>query len=173
MCVCERQKERECVCVCEREREREAANTDVWRAQLLQEGAQAQEKDSMEMMQVSFQPLFAIDRLHTVWDSRLTRRGTTHSRDLSGRGAARAEDAQGTPTQSHISPTILVYKDNWRLGPFETRKVHIINPDLSQKSHVASFPVENSVTRGSGTEESLPSLVRLIDFCITQLQARE
>ena len=28
-----------------------------------------------------------------------------------GRGAARAEDAQGTPTQSHISPSILVYED--------------------------------------------------------------
>ena len=30
---------------------------------------------------------------------------------FSGRGAARAEDAQGTPTQSHISPSILVYED--------------------------------------------------------------
>ena len=29
-----------------------------------------------------------------------------------GRGTARAEDAQGTPTQSHISPSILVYEDN-------------------------------------------------------------
>ena len=29
----------------------------------------------------------------------------------SGLGAARAEDAQGTPTQSHISPSILVYAD--------------------------------------------------------------
>jgi len=28
-----------------------------------------------------------------------------------GRGAARAEDAQGTSTQSHISPSILVYED--------------------------------------------------------------
>jgi hypothetical protein len=28
-----------------------------------------------------------------------------------GRGAARAEDAQGTPTQSHISPSILVYEE--------------------------------------------------------------
>ena len=28
-----------------------------------------------------------------------------------GRGAARAEDAQGTPTQSHIPPSILVYED--------------------------------------------------------------
>ena len=30
---------------------------------------------------------------------------------LSGWGTARAEDAQGTPTQSHISPSILVYED--------------------------------------------------------------
>ena len=28
-----------------------------------------------------------------------------------GRGAARAEHAQGTPTQSHVSPSILVYDD--------------------------------------------------------------
>ena len=27
------------------------------------------------------------------------------------RGTARAEDAQGTPTQSHISPSILVYEE--------------------------------------------------------------
>ena len=31
--------------------------------------------------------------------------------DLSGRGTTRAEDAQGTPTRSHISPSILVYED--------------------------------------------------------------
>ena len=30
---------------------------------------------------------------------------------LSGRGTARAEDAQGTPTQSHISPSIPVHED--------------------------------------------------------------
>jgi len=30
---------------------------------------------------------------------------------FSGRGAARAEDAQGTPTQSHTSPSILVYEE--------------------------------------------------------------
>ena len=29
----------------------------------------------------------------------------------SGRGAARAEDAQETPTQSHKPPSILVYED--------------------------------------------------------------
>ena len=28
------------------------------------------------------------------------------------RGTARAEDAQGTPTQSHISPSILGYEDS-------------------------------------------------------------
>jgi len=28
-----------------------------------------------------------------------------------GRGAARAEDAQGTPTQSHVSPSIVVNED--------------------------------------------------------------
>ena len=28
-----------------------------------------------------------------------------------GMGTTRAEDAQGTPTQSHISPSILVYED--------------------------------------------------------------
>ena len=29
-----------------------------------------------------------------------------------GRVTARAEDAQGTPTQSHILPSMLVYQDN-------------------------------------------------------------
>ena len=29
----------------------------------------------------------------------------------SGGGTTRAEDAQGTPTQSHIPPSILVYED--------------------------------------------------------------
>ena len=33
------------------------------------------------------------------------------SRDRSGRGTARAEDAQGTPTQSNRSPSTLVYED--------------------------------------------------------------
>ena len=37
--------------------------------------------------------------------------GLLGSTDLSGRGTTIAEDAQGTPTQSHISPSILVYED--------------------------------------------------------------
>ena len=32
-------------------------------------------------------------------------------RHYRGRGAARAEDAQGIPTQSRVSPSILVYAD--------------------------------------------------------------
>jgi len=34
----------------------------------------------------------------------------THSRHLSGRGSARAEDARGTPTKNHPSPSILEYE---------------------------------------------------------------
>ena len=37
--------------------------------------------------------------------------GDTGSWGISGRGTTSAEDAQGTPTQSHISPSILVYED--------------------------------------------------------------
>jgi len=36
---------------------------------------------------------------------------STDFRSSHGRGSARADDAQGTPTQSHISPSI-VYEDN-------------------------------------------------------------
>ena len=35
----------------------------------------------------------------------------------SGRGAARAEDAPGTPIQSHISPSILVHEDKVPSNP--------------------------------------------------------
>ena len=37
----------------------------------------------------------------------------------SGRGTTRAEDAQGTPTQSHISPSIRVYEEeSFRMKTF-------------------------------------------------------
>jgi len=39
-----------------------------------------------------------------------------------GRGTTRAKDAQGTPTQSHISPSIPVYKD-YSSNPFAVRCV--------------------------------------------------
>jgi len=37
---------------------------------------------------------------------------TTNSWDLSGKGTKRAENVQGTPTQSHLSSSILVYEDH-------------------------------------------------------------
>ena len=53
--------------------------------------------------------------------------GTLHSLIDSGRGATRAEDAQGTPTQSHISPSILVYENEEKnplaLTPLEARLI--------------------------------------------------
>ena len=36
--------------------------------------------------------------------------GGDRRRDGWGRGTARAEDAHGTPTQSHVSPSLLVYE---------------------------------------------------------------
>ena len=47
----------------------------------------------------------------------------------SERGTARAEDAQGTPTQSHISPSILVYEDS-TVSAVPTR-VRVPEPQLA------------------------------------------
>ena len=51
------------------------------------------------------------------WSTQRSTRGNMAKSDhlsvgLSGRGTTRAEDAQGTPTQSHMSPSILVYEEN-------------------------------------------------------------
>jgi len=56
----------------------------------------------------------------------------------SGMGTARAEDAQRTPTQSHISPTILVYGEN------ETfREEHVGDQELNV--HVRMRPFQPNV----------------------------
>ena len=62
---------------------------------------------------------------------------------ISGRGTTRAEDAQGTPTQSHTSPSILVYADKSITDPgvFRNRNSH-----------------------GSRTSPSLTSLTRMVNF---------
>ena len=55
---------------------------------------------------------------------------------LSGRGSARAEDARGTPTQSHISPSILEYTkidDNGQaraLCSWPVGSLHLVAPFL-------------------------------------------
>jgi len=46
----------------------------------------------------------------------------------SGGGFTKAEDAQGTPTQSHVSPSILVYEDNEK--PSTADRVRHISPHL-------------------------------------------
>jgi len=74
-------------------------------------------------------------------------------RDLSGRGAARAEDAQGTPTQSHISPSILVYEDKGYVvylvmhdsgfsggtNPARCRPHPVTNPAADQSTALSTF----------------------------------
>jgi len=49
-------------------------------------------------------------------------------------GTTRAEDAQGTPTQSHISPSILVYEDE--TNPHPTRVKRFITCERSHSRYV-------------------------------------
>ena len=49
--------------------------------------------------------------------------GECTSQGFSGRGTARAEDAQAAPTQSHISPSILVYED--KTGPEQVERLDL------------------------------------------------
>jgi len=52
-----------------------------------------------------------LDLSRGVIDSGLVGSTDFHSsHPQAGRGTTRAEDAQGTPTQSHISPSIVVYE---------------------------------------------------------------
>ena len=61
-----------------------------------------------------------------------------------GRGATRAEDAQGTPTQSHTSPSIQVYEHKPLLQPHISQSIlvyehkSLVKPDQFQKnpSHI-------------------------------------
>jgi len=43
-------------------------------------------------------------------------------------GTTRAEDAQGTPTQSHISPILLVYEDNPREAGLDPSRFNLSTP---------------------------------------------
>ena len=51
----------------------------------------------------------------------------TRESKICGRGTTRAEDAQGTPTQSHISPSILVNED------YSDRKQHDLHPSSAYR----------------------------------------
>jgi len=56
-----------------------------------------------------------------------------------GRVAARAEDAQGTPTQSHISPSILSYEDKTSQGVPSWLETLIQSNCLRTPAHVVNF----------------------------------
>ena len=62
--------------------------------------------------------------------------------EFSGRGAARAEDAQGTPTQSHISPSVLVYEEKRRVT---LRRVGQLGPDLRSQQNLNPKPQTQKV----------------------------
>jgi len=83
-------------------------------------------------------------------------RGLPHSGlcgQLSGRGTATAEDAQGTPTQSHVSPSILVYEEQIcrasytaSTTPFSSRCAPTgrWSADTSSRSEVHTLPPSRS-----------------------------
>ena len=84
----------------------------------------------------------------------------------SGGGAARAEDAQGTPTQSHISPSILVYEDKLillQLGAPPPVSRHAPPPPTAAPAPAVPRPCKNNCfTETCGGSEA-GSYLRLID----------
>ena len=61
------------------------------------------------------------------------RRGVTPSWDLSGRGTTREEDAPGTPTQSHLSPSILVHEEKTVINDFAWIRSHLAREDAGMR----------------------------------------
>ena len=88
-----------------------------------------------------------------------------------GRGTTRAEDAQGTPTQSHISPSILVYEGYvWcRVSCTEHGRDEVGGAAMHavMAGHISDIAL---CVTCRGTEAG--SYLRLIDSCITQLKAQ-
>jgi len=65
---------------------------------------------------------------------------STSDRLRVGRGSTRAEDAQGTPTQSHISPSILVYEEELLIRAlfFRGGPTQVMSGQMEQ-GHVTQF----------------------------------
>jgi len=69
------------------------------------------------------------------------------------RGAARAEDAQGTPTQSHVSPSILVYEGNTpKDSNFDTSLPGYPGRDVPRRVWSVFFRLEYHSTLGSSNK---------------------
>ena len=82
--------------------------------------------------------------------------------ELSGRGTTRAEDAQGTPAQSHISPSILGYEDKHQEPPFliDTTSHFCQHPTLTNTTVVKTANTECDsplLTPTRGSESYLPA----------------
>ena len=71
--------------------------------------------------------------------------------NLSGRGAARAEDAQGTPTQSHISPSMLVYEDNRQTAP----RTHMECTTITSHPQLTCFAIPKAESASSRKKRKL------------------
>ena len=63
----------------------------------------------------------------------LIRSATGDDRLRVGRGVARAEDAQGTPTQSYISPSRLVSEEKYRLALSLSELMVVSSPKLTME----------------------------------------
>ena len=87
-----------------------------------------------------------------------------------GRGTARVEDAQGTPTQSHISPSMLVYEDKPGCFPsmleYEDKLgyFHVEDPQTSRRPETGGEHQHRMLIRQVGT-----LLVFLLLFCFVTL----
>ena len=67
----------------------------------------------------------------------------------SGRGTAKAEDAQGTPTQSHISPSILAYKENPLGKHGEIRDRFVVTVPGERICHVCENRIHGPISKGT------------------------
>jgi len=83
------------------------------------------------------------------------------------RGTTRAEDDQGTPTQSHISPSILVYEDKTFQVVHYPLGSGWAEPGRDTDRYSSQFKNKNFAEMCSGSEAG--SYLRLIDFFINQL----
>ena len=105
------------------------------------------------------------------WDSRLTRRGTTHSRDLPGRSWLRESRrcSRDTYSESYITENVLIYEDYYPVGLSSSpywrfnrtgvllnlqEDTELTNDEKNATFEVCYFPDQNSkLTFGNDVEQ--------------------
>jgi len=84
--------------------------------------------------------------------------------DTRGRGAARAEDAPGTPTQSHISPSILVYEGERRAWCLGLMYLRLIDSCITQlKAQRPARTCNESTEERERVDDLLGGVLNLLD----------